>query len=339
MEKPAYSFVDSTFAFFQAVGRRPGGALWIALWQLLLYAGLTALILALLAPFISLVIAAAADGREPDPTELLSAASGLIAGYLLAMVGFLLAALVVQAAWLRLLARDEVARVIPLRFGADELRLLVVNIAFFAFNLIGWGAVFILFGLINAGVVVAVTSGDGGNVGAAVGGGVINVLLGLLVAAAAVILMIRFAAAPGLSVRQRGVKLFESFAATKGVTAWMFVSYAVLIAIYMFGSVIVWTVQQVIVLIAAADLIPTLAALENTEDPQVVLRVLGDVLVQPSVIAAFGLVIVLQLVLQIVFEGSWHGVGAYVARREAGDFPSDAVETPSGSVGAAPSEG
>jgi len=337
-DKPAYSFVDATFAFFQAVGRRPVGAIWITLWHLILYTALTLATLALVAPFFQLVLAAAAEGREPDEAEILGAASGLIAGYSFAVLGFLVAALMVQAAWLRFLARDQIAAIIPLRFGADELRLLVVNIAFIAFNIIAWTAVFIVFALLNAGVIAAISAGDGG-VGAAVGAGVINVLLALAIGVAAVIIMIRFAAAPALTVRLRAIKLFESFTATKGVTAWMFVSYLTLIGVYLVGSVVVWTVQQIVILVAAADLFPTLAALENTEDPEVVLRVLGEVMIQPTVLITIGLVVLLQMALQIVFEGSWHGVGAYAARREAGDFPSDAVETPTGSVGAAPDKG
>jgi len=62
-------------------------------------------------------------------------------------------------------------------------------------------------------------------------------------------------------------------------------------------------------------------------------------LLQPGVLIAIAVVIVTQTVLQILFEGSWHGVGVYAARRDAGDYPSDAIDTPSGSVGAAPDQG
>ena len=265
--------------------------------------------------------------------------SGFIGAYFLALLGFMLAALVVQAAWLRLLARDAVAAIIPLRLGGDEVRLLVVNVAFIVFNLLGWSAVFLVFGLLNAGLIAAVSGSGEPGVGAVIGGGVINVLLGLVVGVAAVILMLRFAAAPALSVRLKAVKLFDSFPATKGVAAWMFVSYAVLIGIYLIGATVVAVAQQIIVLLAAAELVPTLAALENTQDPEVVLQVLGAALLQPGVLIAFGFVLLLQMVLQIVFEGSWHGVGAYVARREAGDYPGDAIKAPSASVGAAPDQG
>ena len=339
MDKPGYNFVDATFGFFQAIGRRPGAVLWIALWHLILYGALTAAIIALMVPFITVIASTASQGGEPDPAQLLRALSGFIGGYFLALFGFLLAALVVQGAWLRLLARDEVARVIPLRFGGDELRLLVVNAAFIVFNLLGWGAVFLVFALLNAGLIAAISNGGDPSVGAAIGGGLVNVLLGLVVGVAAVILMLRFAAAPALSVRLKAIKLFDSFPATKGVAAWMFVSYAVLIGGYLIGATIVAVIQQIVVLLAAADLLPTLAALENTEDPQVVLQVLGEAVLQPSVLIAFGVVIVFQMLLQILFEGSWHGVGAYVARRQAGDYPGDAVETPSASVGDRPGEG
>jgi hypothetical protein len=338
MEKPGYSFVDATFAFFKAVGRRPLGALWITLWQLILYSVLVGLIFAFMVPFLMLVLSAEIQGREIELAQILGAASGVIAGIVLATLGMMAAALMVQAAWLRLLARDEIARIIPLRFGADELRLLVVNAAFVVFNIFGWSAVVLVFAVTNGIILAAVGSGADG-VGATLAAALLNILLALAIGVAAVILILRFAAAPGLSVRQRGVKLFESVSATRGVAGWMFVSYVTIIVLYVVGYVLVATVQNVVLLLAAADLVPTLTALENTDDPALVLQMLGDIVTRPSMITAFVLVILIQIPLQIAFEGSWHGVGAYVARRHAGDFPSDAVHTPTGSVGAAPTRG
>lgn len=264
--------------------------------------------------------------------------SGMFAGWGLASIGFILASLVMQGAWMRLLTRDEVAPVIPLRFGGDEVRLLGVNAIFIAFNILAWSAILLLFGVFNAAVVAGFSMGDSG-VGEALLAGLLNVVLGLAVIVGAVILMIRFAAAPALSVRLQKFRLFESVAATRGVAGWMFVSYITLLALYFVGSTVVTTIQWVIVLLVAADMFPTLAALENTEDPALVLQILGDLLLRPTTLVALGLIILVQLVFQIVFEGGWHGVGAYVARREAGDFPGDEVETPAQSVGTVPDEG
>lgn len=338
MDKRPYSFVDSTFAFFQAIGRRPGGALWILVWHLALYAALTALVLYLVAPFYGFLLTAAIEDRTPDEQELLRTMSGMFAGWGLASIGFILASLVMQGAWMRLLTRDEVAPVIPLRFGGDEVRLLGVNAIFIAFNILAWSAILLLFGVFNAAVVAGFSMGDSG-VGEALLAGLLNVVLGLAVIVGAVILMIRFAAAPALSVRLQKFRLFESVAATRGVAGWMFVSYITLLALYFVGSTVVTTIQWVIVLLVAADMFPTLAALENTEDPALVLQILGDLLLRPTTLVALGLIILVQLVFQIVFEGGWHGVGAYVARREAGDFPGDEVETPAQSVGTVPDEG
>lgn len=338
MDKPGYSFVQATFAFFIAVGRRPLGALWITVWHLALYLGIAAVTLYLMAPFLGMIFSALAEGREPDESEIIAGLLQFGGAYSLAYLGFLLASLMVQGAWLRLLARDEVASVIPLRLGADEFRLLLVNLAFIAMNLVAWTVVAIIFGVFNAAVFAGFAAGDSG-AGAAALGVLVNLALGLAVAIGAIIVMIRFAAAPALSVRLRGIKLGESLGATKGVASWMFVSYLTLVALVFAGGMVVGVAQQIVVLLTAADLIPTLSALENTDDPAVVLQVLQDILLRPSVLIALGVVLVLQLALQIAFEGSWHGVGAYVARRAAGDFPSDAIVTPSASVGAAPSEG
>jgi hypothetical protein len=335
MSKPTYDFVDATFGFFQLIGRRPGAVLWIAFWQLALYAGLFALIFVLAAPAISFAFRIEAEGIDPDPAEVWQAFSGIIGGYLLVMLGFVIASLMAQGAWLRLLVRNEVAALIPLRFGGDEFRLLVVNLVFIAFWLIAFTVFFVVTGVVTGGSVLATGASDVG-VGLAL---LINVLLGLGAAVLAVIVMLRFGAAPALTVGRKGIKLFESFGATKGVASWMFVSYLTLVAVYFVAATAVSVFQQVILLLTAAELFPTLAALENTEDPEVVLRVLGDALLEPGVLVALGVVVVLQLAVQILYEGSWHGVGAYVARRDAGDIPDDAIVTPTESVGDAPREG
>lgn len=339
MHKPSYNFVDATFRFFQVMGRRPGAVLWILLWQLGLYAALSVAVVAAMAPIFLSFLELAAAQAEPDPTELLRAMPGLVGGYALAVLGFMLASLIMQGAWLRLLAREEVAPIIPLRIGGDELRLLVVNLAFIAFGTLAALAFFVGAVALLAPFLTALE--DGGDVSpmqiALVA--LSMVILGLTGAVVGIFVMLRFAAAPALSVRMRAIKLFESFSATRGVVSWMFVSYLTLVAGYLVGAAVVGSFQQVFVLLFAAELFPTVDALQNTQDPEVIVQVLGEILTRPAVLVSLTIVVLLQLMFQILFEGSWHGVGAYVARREAGDYPDDAIVTPSASVGDAPSEG
>ena len=53
-----------------------------------------------------------------------------------------------------------------------------------------------------------------------------------------------------------------------------------------------------------------------------------------------GIAVVLQLIYDIVVQGSWHGVGAYVAVRHDGGLPPETpLQAPADSVGQAPTEG
>ncbi|XBQ15286.1 MAG: hypothetical protein ABL308_09980 [Oceanicaulis sp.] len=339
MSKPNYQFIDATFWFFKTFGRRPLSVLWIAFWQVLLYAGLSALVLWLLWPFFEYLVELSIAGEEPEPSEMLARMGGVMAAYLLAMLGFLVSALMIQAAWLRLMTRDELAAVIPFRFGSDELRLLGVNVLFIVFNVLAWTAVTVVFIVLNGALFAA--AGEDAGAGAVVGGALGNTLLVLVVVVAAIILMIRFAAAPAMSIRDNRFRLFESFTATGGITGGMFLSYLLLIVLIFGVFLLVSAVQQVVGLLMAADLVGSLTALENEEDPAVVFSILAEAFTQPGALIGFGVIILIQVIAQVLVDASWHGVGAYAAVRHAGDLDGtqEAVSAPAGSVGGAPSEG
>lgn len=340
MEKPAYNFADGTFFFLKAFGRRPLGALWIALWQIVLYSAITLATLALILPFFNQMMELAAQNREPDPSEVFRAFASVAAGMTLATVGSLLAALLVQAAWLRFLVRDEIAPVIPLRLGMDELRLAGVNIIVYAIFIIGGYLLFLAYAMaVAAGTVGLVAASGEPGVGLAVTLVVLNLVFFFAAVGAGVYLAIRFAAAQALTVHTRKFRLFESFAATQGITLWMLVSYLVIFILFFVVFSVVAVIQFVFIFLAAADLIPTLEALQNTDDPRVVLEVLRNEVFQPGVLIPLGIVVVAQYFAQILLEGSLLGVGAYAATREGAELGEGEIETPSQSVGDAPKLG
>lgn len=336
MDKPAFSFTSAAFFFFKALGRRPGAVIWIALWQILLYAAIYGGAAALLWPFCAELFGALAQGRDPDEASFLTHAPGLIAGTMVALLGGLLTALMAQGAWLRLLTRDAVAPGIPFRIGGDELRLLGVNILLILANALFWRVLIAILVVPN----VAAQMG-GGDTGAVLGGAAVSALLVVAALVIWIILALKLSAAPAMSVHQRRFRFFGSFAATGGVTAWLCLVYIVAAAIYVGGVIVVSVVQQVAVLLAAADLIGALSALDPNADPEVVFSILADIFTRPSALIALGVIIVLQVVFQILFEAFWHGPGAYVALRHANDPLSheDTPQAPSASVGDAPSEG
>lgn len=336
MDKPAFNFTSAIFFFFKALGRRPGAVAWIALWQLVLYALVYVPVFALLWPFYAEIFGTIVQGGEPDDALVLQHVAGLIAGVSLAFFGGFFALLLAQAAWLRLLTRDKVAGGIPFRLGFDELRLFGVNFLFFIANVVFWG---LLISLIFVPNVVAISSG--GETGAVIGGAAVSALLGVGAVIVWIILALKFSAAPAMTVHQRKFRFFGSFAATRGITGWLFLVYLVAIAIYLAGYTVISIVQQIVALLAASDLIGAMSALDGTEDPEVVFSILGEVFTQPGLLAGLGVMILVQLIFQLLFEAFWHGPGAYAALRHVDDplARSDAPAAPADSVGDAPSEG
>jgi heme/copper-type cytochrome/quinol oxidase subunit 2 len=86
-----------------------------------------------------------------------------------------IAALMIQGAWLRLLARDQVVAGLPIRFGADELRLLVVNIVLWLLIMAAGVLTIVLYAVVNAGFAM------GGEPGGVAVQALVNTLLTVIV--------------------------------------------------------------------------------------------------------------------------------------------------------------
>ena len=321
MTKQPYDFLSATFHFFQVFGRHPMGALWIAFWQMLLICAITVGILAAFWPLLNLM----AEAETANDAMVMSALLQSAGWFSFLTIAMVLVALAAQGAWLRLLTRGVISPVFPFRLWADELRLFGVNFVFIAFWTVGYLAFFIAF---VAGA--ALLGGVDGFGGVAVGA-----LLGTVFVLVAVVLLImvclRFAAAPALTVHDRRFRLFGAVRASSGVAGMMFLSYLTLIAVGIAGAVLVSMIQQVALLFAASDLVGVLMALDGTgnADPSEVLVLLGETLTSPMGMALIAIVIVTQFLFQIAFEGLWHGVGAYVARRHGeSQAPQTQAPTP-----------
>ena len=126
MSEQRYDFATATFFFFKTIGRRPGGFLAILITQLIAYAVLVSILFAALAPALATIMRLAQSKSEPEFGEVLAIIGSFGLTGLLGTVLYIIVLVSVQAAWLRLMTRDEVKPVIPLRFGLDELRLLGV---------------------------------------------------------------------------------------------------------------------------------------------------------------------------------------------------------------------
>jgi hypothetical protein len=334
MASSSYDFVRGTFHFFVVFGRRPWSVLWLVLWQAIAYTAVIAAIFTALWPLFAILISAAQAGREPTEAEMLAVLGSAWLAVSLSYLATFVVVLMMQGAWLRLLTHGRTAAIIPFRFGFDELRLLGVNLLFALFIFVGYIVSAVVIGLV-IGVGALGLELDSVTTGAA--SGALAVLLVIVFALIAIFLMLRFAAAPAMSVNEGRFRLFGSFAATKGVWGWMLLSYLLLYVLFIAAATFVSGIQFGAILIGAADVISILEAVNGEPDMAAVFEMLRS----PSVIAAFVIAVGLQFLLQSFMEGSWHGVGAYAALRHAGKGEAEeAVETaPPASVGEAPSQG
>ncbi len=332
MTRPDYDFVQSTFRFFIVLGQRPGEVIRLAVWQILLYAALVGLIFAAYWPLFTILITAAAEGSEPSEQAVLASLGAIWLGASISLVGGVLLALMIQAAWLRLLTHGRTKRGIPVRLGADEARLFGVNLVFVIFNAVGWGVAALVVSVLTAGAVI----GAEYDPAAVLVASPLIAIAFLLALLAAVFLMLRFAAAPAMTVNTGRFALFGSFGATRRIWGWMLLSYLGVIAMAMLGATIVSIVQTVAFLFAFSDLIGMAGALEAMDPGDV----FTEVATNPFVLAALFVSFLLQILFQVFIDGAWHGVGAYAALRHSGQAPTDApITAPAASVGDAPGEG
>lgn len=328
MTKPPYDFLAATFQFFQVVARRPMAALWIGFLQMVLICALMAGFFAAFWPLLTL----AAETDMSDEALVLQTLLQSSGWFTLLGLGALLLSLASQGAWLRLLTRGEVRPVIPFRLGLDELRLFGVNFVFIAF----WFAAYLVLSVAFLGGAVLIGAMDGAG-GIAVGAlaGTIAVLIAVVVL---IMICLRFAAAPAMSIHDRRFRLFGAVAASKGVAGMMFLSYLVLVGVWIAGAIVVSMVQQVALLFAASDLVAAFMAMDGAGEPDAseVFAILGETLTSPMGMVLVAIIVVTQFAFQIAFEGLWHGVGAYVARRHGAVAEAVAADTPAAAPAPAP---
>lgn len=313
-----YDFGQAVFHFFRTFARRPGGTLWVMAWNALVYLVLGALVLWALWPFYQQIFTLALMEQEPGASEVFSMLWSVTGALALMTLGSLVIALMAQGAWLRLLARDEIARGIPLRFGGDEVRLLGVNILFLVFGTV----LYMTFvGIVAGAVIVTAATNDGGGGAAGIVAGLAGFLAFLVFIAVGIFLAIKFAPAPALSVLDRRFRFFDAWPATRGIFWWALLSYFVMILIIFAAATVLGTLVQFFFLPAvfpvAAEFIHY-AETGTEPTPQEALDALWAGLTHPVAIISIAIGMVMTLVMQTVYEGLWHSVGAYLARRHRG---------------------
>ncbi len=329
--------------FFTCLSRNPRGAIWIGVCQLVLVSALALISFVILWPaFADLLELALEDANgtlsESEVLPRVLAILGPFFGFLTLSVPVgIVVALSIQAAWLRFLTKGEVKPVIPFRFGGDEVRLFGVNIMFVVVTAVAYA------GLAGLGVVAAV-AGAAISKTAAAGVFVVIAGIGLVVLAITAVLMlaVKLASAPALTIRQGEFRFFESWTATNGVFWKMLVSYLAVGVMAMVISSVIGIITQMILLGTFLPFIETVSQMPPGGDPQAAMDLFQTILSSPGTQIAIALALMVSYCSQIIMEAMWHSVGAYNAIRIDDDTltgtDASRLDT-SHPLGASPSEG
>lgn len=345
----SFDIGNAIFHFFKRFGENPGGALWIMICQTVLVGLLAAAGVALFVPVwdnLSQLIILDDAGQLSDE-EAVRRVFGMlmpIMGFMpfIALAGIALA-LMSQAAWLRFLTRGEVKPGLPFRLGGDEFRLLGVNLLYWVLGVVIYFGFMTFFAISVVGAGVA-AGGRDANVFTGAAGGLIVALIVLVLLIAVLVIAVRMACAPALTVHQSRFRFFESWTATRGVFWHMLVSYiAVAVMAFILSSIIGGFIQLAFLGALWPVLMEfiTLEASGAKADPQQVIDAISNIFANPVTMGMIGLGFVLSYLMQIVWEGMWHGVAAYNAQRvgEEGSADDRTVLERDHPMGASPREG
>ena len=306
----AFSFESATRQLFRTSGGRPF-ALRVWFWTAMATAVALFVALPFIAPGYGELMAISAEineatlSGEPITSELSSAmfaAMGdMLPGYILIMLGPWFAAIAGEAALHRKLFRDEERERIPLRFGRDEFRIVLSQLAVF-------GLMFLVY--ILGILLTAITFG-----------------IGALVAFPAMLfflvwLPLRHCTAGALSVHDEAIRVTQSRATTKHRAGPLFGAY---LFVWFVGYVAVYGVVLTVVLLIAGDaaIIGAASGLGGDTDS---ISGFGERLRNPL----FMLLAVLGIVAYAAVASLWYltqsGVGAYALRWYEADIPHNVFD-------------
>ncbi len=324
MSRPRYDIINATFYFFKVFRRRPLGVIWIGFWQILVNFAFWGLLLF---------------------SDFYLRFIGEFAAVCILYIGSSVLFLMMQGAWLRLLVRDEIAPIIPLRLGSDELKLLGINLSlitilsiplilFLAYSILFFSnhelisylykdnfniiiyitapiifitissliphfliflninpIIILLLGAITIILNFVIININNFGMDPIVFYDEVTVITGVTICGALfsiILIFLGLSATSAFSVRQKGPRVFASFAVTRGMRGKMFLSYLLVLVLMSLAS---WLVGAISLFILSLW---------------------------------FGL----ASLLSPLWVGLWHGVGAYVAIRYDSDLEVKTLALP-----------
>jgi hypothetical protein len=200
----AFSAVSTAFEGFRVIGHRPGT---VALWGLFYLGVVLAMIVVLFAlTGTTLIDSLKHVGSKPDTEAILRIAGGLMLAWVVNFGVLVLGETMFCAAVFRAVLRPEQKRLGYLRFGGDELRLLLVFLVTGAL----WCVAFVMAGMVVSLFIGLAYSGNR-SVGAALG-----YVSSAVVACGLIWLGVKMSMAPVMTFAEGRIRIFESFGLTRG---------------------------------------------------------------------------------------------------------------------------
>ncbi len=188
-----------------------------------------------------------------------------------------------------------------LKLGADEGRLAVVGLIWFALLIAGYFA--LVIGAVLPGLIAGLVAGAGA--GFAVGG--VILLAGMI---AALFLFARLSPAASLTIRDRQIRFFESWNLTKGYGWPLAGSYFALFAVFTLISLVLY---GALFFVGYALVAPALESSAGSRTAEAVLAVMA----QPAFWAPMTLVMLLVLMVFGVFAHALGGPAAWMVRQNS----------------------
>jgi hypothetical protein len=201
-----FSATEAAFEGFRIVRRHPLAIVFWALAYLIFFGAFFALFGGSLASLMATT--ESLEGSQPSPQEIEALGQTYIGFMGLALPLGLVIGAVLNAAVARAVLRPQEKSFGYMRLGGDELRVLVVSIVI---GIVVGAVSFVLFAIVGVGATLAGQSNPG-----------LGVLVGVLLGLAAIVvicwLSIRLSLAVPITVAERRIAPFESFALTRGQT-------------------------------------------------------------------------------------------------------------------------
>lgn len=241
-----FSIPQTAFSGYRLLAARPVAAVfWFALYLAVVF-GKIALMVAMAGPQLAAMQAMRSSGAPPDPATSLALAGPVMLASLVSLIITVLVAAIAYGAVSRAVLRPGESRFGYLRFGADEFRLLAVILVMAILIWVAYMVAFVpvmaaLFAVGGAERTSMALQGAGSLPAKAIGMAVLAALPGV---ALFVFLGVKLALAPAQTVAERGVRIFGSWALTKGIFWRSLATYALaavpvlLIAIIYVGVVL-----------------------------------------------------------------------------------------------------